>query len=135
MKFFSQPFRIKYSDTDQMGIVHHSNYLKYFENARISWLRSVGVSYKKIEDSGILMPVVSASVEFIYPLYFDDEINIEIILDELPRATLIFDYKIFNQNKKLVCTGNTKLAFLNSITMRPTRVPKNIYNLFSGSLE
>tara|TARA_B100001057_G_scaffold488688_1_gene573549 strand:- start:12752 stop:13108 length:357 start_codon:yes stop_codon:yes gene_type:complete len=118
-----------------MGIVHHSNYLKYFENARISWLRSVGVSYKKIEDSGILMPVVSASVEFIYPLYFDDEINIEIILDELPRATLIFDYKIFNQNKKLVCTGNTKLAFLNSITMRPTRVPKNIYNLFSGSLE
>jgi len=118
-----------------MGIVHHSNYLKYFENARISWLRSVGVSYKKIEDSGILMPVVSASIEFIYPSYFDDEINIDIILNELPRATLIFDYKIFNQNKKLVCTGNTKLAFLNSITMRPTRVPKNIYNLFSGSLE
>ena len=68
MKFFSQPFLIKYSDTDQMGIVHHSNYLKYFENARIAWLRDLGVSYKKIEEDGILMPVVSASLEFIIPL-------------------------------------------------------------------
>ena len=61
MKFISPPFRVKYSDTDQMGFVHHSNYLKFFENARISWLRELGVSYKKIEEDGILMPVVSSN--------------------------------------------------------------------------
>ena len=131
MKFFSQPFRIKYSDTDQMGIVHHSNYLKYFENARIAWLRHLGVSYKKIEQDGILMPVVSSNLQFIIPLYFDDQITIEIILTEVPKATLSFEYKIKNQINQLVCRGETKLAFLNSKTMKPTRVPKNIYDLFS----
>ena len=131
MKFFLQPFRIKYSDTDQMGIVHHSNYLKYFENARIAWLRHLGVSYKKIEQDGILMPVVSSSLQFIVPLYFDDEITIEIILTDVPKATLSFKYKIKNQINQLVCRGETKLAFLNSKTMKPVRVPKNIYDLFS----
>lgn len=135
MKFFSKPFRIKYSDTDQMGFMHHSNYLKYFENARISWLRTLGVSYKETEKEGILMPVVSASLEFIIPLYFDDEIIIEIILAEIPKATLSFEYKIINQNKELVCRGKTKLAFLNSKTMKPVRAPKNIYNLFSGEFK
>ncbi len=132
MKFFSQPFRIKYSDTDQMGIVHHSNYLKYFENARIAWLRHLGVSYKKIEQDGILMPVVSSSLQFIIPLYFDDKITIEIILIKVPKATLSFKYKIKNQINQLVCIGETKLAFLNSKTMKPVRVPKNIYDLFSN---
>ena len=131
MKFFLKPFRIKYSDTDQMGIVHHSNYLKYFENARIAWLRHLGVSYKKIEQDGILMPVVSSSLQFIVPLYFDDEITIEIILTDVPKATLSFKYKIKNQINQLVCRGETKLAFLNSKTMKPVRVPKNIYDLFS----
>ena len=124
MKFFSKPFRIKYSATDQMGFMHHSNYLKYFENARISWLRTLGVSYRQTEKEGILMPVVSASLEFIIPLYFDDEIIIEIILAEVPKATLSFEYKIINQNKELVCRGKTKLAFLNSKTMKPVRAPK-----------
>jgi len=130
MKFFSKPFRIKYSDTDQMGFMHHSNYLKYFENARISWLRTLGVSYKEIEKEGILMPVVSASLEFIIPLYFDDEIIIEITLAEIPKVTLNFEYEIINQNDELVCRGKTRLAFLNSKTMKPIRTPKNIYNLF-----
>ena len=135
MKFFSKPFRIKYSDTDQMGFMHHSNYLKYFENARISWLRTLGVSYRETEKEGILMPVVSASLEFIIPLYFDDEIIIEIILAEIPKATLSFEYKIINQNKELVCRGKTKLAFLNSKTMKPVRAPKNIYHLFSDEFK
>lgn len=130
MKFFSKPFRIKYSDTDQMGFMHHSNYLKYFENARISWLRTLGVSYKEIEKEGILMPVVSASLEFIIPLYFDDEIRIGITLAEIPKVTLNFEYEIINQNDELVCRGKTRLAFLNAKTMKPVRTPKNIYNLF-----
>ena len=66
MKYFSKPFRVSYSDTDQMGFMHHSNYLKFFENARISWLRSLGISYKKMEDDGIIMPVVSSSLYHIF---------------------------------------------------------------------
>ena len=74
MKFFSEPFRVKYSDTDQMGFMHHSNYLKFFENARISWLRELGVSYKKMEEDGVVMPVVSSYLKHIKPSFFDDQL-------------------------------------------------------------
>ena len=130
MKYFSKPFRVKYSDTDQMGFMHHSNYLRFFENARISWLRELGVSYKKIEEDGILMPVVSSSLKHIKPSFFDDQLVIQIQLSETPKASLYFNYIVYNQNKELICEGTTRLAFLNSKTQKPTRCPMFLYNLF-----
>tara|TARA_B110000444_G_C18847396_1_gene603035 strand:- start:3521 stop:3919 length:399 start_codon:yes stop_codon:yes gene_type:complete len=131
MKYLSEPFRVKYSDTDQMGFMHHSNYLRFFENARISWLRDLGVSYKKMENDGIIMPVVSSSLKHIKPSFFDDELFIEIILIKPPKASLEFLYKIFNQDSELICKGSTKLAFLSSKTQKPIRCPEMIYNLFA----
>ena len=131
MKYLSEPFRVKYSDTDQMGFMHHSNYLRFFENARISWLRDLGVSYKKMENDGIIMPVVSSSLKHIKPSFFDDELFIEIILIKPPKASLEFLYKIFNQHSELICKGSTKLAFLSSKTQKPIRCPEMIYNLFA----
>jgi len=131
MKYFSKPFRVSYSDTDQMGFMHHSNYLKFFENARISWLRSLGISYKKMEDDGIIMPVVSSSLYHIKPSFFDDQLFIQIELNEIPKASLNFSYVVHNQNKELICKGSTRLAFLNSKTQKPTRCPNFLYNLFA----
>ena len=131
MKYFSKPFRVKYSDTDQMGFMHHSNYLKFFENARISWLRDMGISYKKIEEDGILMPVVSSSVKHIRPSFFDDQLFIQIEISNPPKASLEFDYIVHNQNKEMICKGSTKIAFLNSKTQKPVRCPVFIYKLFA----
>ena len=93
----------RYSETDQMGVIHHGNYATYFELARIEWLRSLGLSYGKLETQGILLPVLSLSIEFKQPLHFEDQIQIEIFLDNDPTSIIDFSYQIFNQNKVL-CT-------------------------------
>jgi len=131
MNYFSEPFCVKYSDTDQMGYMHHSNYLRFFENARISWLRELGVSYKKMEVDGIIMPVVSSLLKHIKPSFFDDQLFIQISLIKPPKASLDFSYDVFNQNKDLICEGSTKLAFLNSKSQKPIRCPDFLYNLFA----
>ena len=114
-----------------MGFVHHSNYLKYFELARIEWLLDLGISYAAMELDGILMPVVSARVKFKIPLLFGDNFNVKISLKKEPKATLEFDYIIVNQKNEIICIGNTVLAFLSSMKKRPVRCPKFLLEKFN----
>jgi len=125
----SNPIRVRYSDTDQMGFMHHSNYLRFFEVARLEWLSSLGISYKKMEQSGIWLPVAHASVQFKVPSYFDDELRVKVTLETPPKASLLFSYHVFNQDETLVSTGKTKLAFLNAATGRPMRCPDDLYQV------
>ena len=104
----------RYAETDQMGVIHHGSYATYFELARIEWLRSLGLSYAKLETQGILLPVLSLSTEFKHPLYFEDQIKIEICLDHDPASIIDFSYQIFNQNNVLCTTAKTRLAFVNA---------------------
>ena len=120
----------RYAETDQMGVIHHGNYATYFELARIEWLRSLGLSYGKLETQGILLPVLSLSIEFKQPLHFENQIQIEIFLDKDPTSIVDFSYQIFNQNNELTTEGATVLAFLNSKSMKPQRCPKIISELF-----
>ena len=131
MSYTSQPIRVRYSDTDQMGYMHHSNYLRYFEIARLEWLTSLGVSYKEMEENGIWLPVVDASLQYKSPSYFDDQITVDVRLKEAPRATLSFDYELRNQDDVVVCLGATRLAFLNAKTGRPMRCPSDLYDCLS----
>ena len=114
-----------------MHFVHHSNYLKYFELARLEWLSNLQISYSEMESQGILMPVVKASLKYIKPLFFGDNFNITVILKKKPKATLEFDYKILNQNNELICVGDTSLAFLSSKTKLPMRCPKFLLEKFN----
>lgn len=114
----------RYAETDQMGVIHHGTYANYFELARLEWMRSVGLSYTKLEKQGILLPVLSLSIEFKRPLYFEDQIQIEIFLENEPTSSLDFSYKIFNQDKLLCTTAKTRLAFVNAETQKITRCPK-----------
>ena len=114
-----------------MCFVHHSNYLKYFELARIEWLLDLGVSYANMELDGILMPVVIVKVKFKIPLLFGDNFNVRVSLKKEPKATLEFDYIIVNQKDEIICTGNTVLAFLSTNKKRPTRCPKFLLEKFS----
>lgn len=115
--------RIRYSETDQMGVVYHGNYAQFFELGRTEWLRSLGVTYKDMEISGIMLPVISLNCNFIKSALYDDVLTIKTILKKKPMVKIEFDYEIVNQNDELICTGNTILAFMDRKTMKPTRCP------------
>ena len=124
MKTDEIKIRIRYGETDQMGVVYHGNYAQYLEMGRIEWLRSLGISYKKMEEDGIMLPVVSLSLNFKKSACYDDLINVKTQLKKLPTARIEFDYEITNEKGEILTTANTVLAFIDVKTNRPMRAPK-----------
>ena len=122
MKNFSIKIKVRYCETDQMGLVHHGSYINYFEEARISWISNLGFSYSEMENSGIILPVSKLNVSYLRPAYFDDDLVVNVELAEMPTSRLIFNYTIKNKDE-VVVTGTTVLAFLNKETKRPVRCP------------
>ena len=122
MKNFSIKIKVRYCETDQMGLVHHGSYINYFEEARISWISNLGFSYSEMEKSGIILPVSKLNVSYLRPAYFDDDLVVNVELAEMPTSRLIFNYTIKNKDE-VVVTGTTVLAFLNKETKRPVRCP------------
>lgn len=116
--------RVRYGETDQMGVVYHGNYAQYFEIGRVEWLRKFGVSYKQMEEEGLMLPVISLNTEFKKPARYDDLIKVETRLVKLPSAKIEFEYKITNQAGEILTRGNTVLVFMDVIKNRPTRCPK-----------
>ena len=109
-----------------MGFVHHSNYLKYFEVARLEWLNKIGISYKKIEEDGILLPVIYSEIKYLFPLKFDDAFIINVGIEEIPSSRLKLNYEIEKNNNKKICFGKIHLAFLNSKSHKPVRAPEKL---------
>ncbi len=122
MKNFSIKIKVRYCETDQMGLVHHGSYINYFEEARIAWISNLGFSYSEMEKSGIILPVSKLNVSYLRPAYFDDDLVVNVELSELPTSRLIFNYTIKNKDEVIV-TGITVLAFLNKKTKKPVRCP------------
>lgn len=116
--------RVRYAETDQMGVVHHGNYALYLEMARIEWLRKLGISYKSMEEEGIGLPVVSLSINFKKSALYDDVIKVKTQLKKQPTALVQFEYELTNQKDQLLCTAEVVLAFMDMKTKRPTRPPK-----------
>lgn len=125
----STSLRVRYGETDQMGVVYHGNYAQFFEIGRIEWLRSLGISYKKMEENNTMLPVVSLQCNFKKSAEFDDEITIKTTLKKTPTVKIEFDYEIHNQLGELLCIGNTILAFVTMDTKRPMRCPDYIMKL------
>lgn len=117
-------FRIRYSETDQMGVVYHGNYAQYLELARVEWLRSLGISYKTMEEGGIMLPVISLSIDYLKPALYDDLITVKVILKKKPAVRIEFDYKITNESWDLLATANTVLVFMDMKRKRPTKCPQ-----------
>ncbi|MDG2194220.1 MAG: thioesterase family protein [Polaribacter sp.] len=124
--FKSTSFRVRYGETDQMGVVYHGNYAQFFEIGRIDWLRSLDISYKKMEENNIILPVISLQCNFKKSAEFDDEITVKTILKKIPSVKIEFEYEITNQKNELLTTGNTVLAFINAETKKPMRCPDSI---------
>lgn len=115
--------RVRYAETDRMGYSYYGNYAEYFEVARVEALRELDLSYKEIEDSGIILPVRDFSVRYFKPAYYDDEITIETCIPEMPNTRLKFDYIAKNQKGEVICKGSTTLVFVDNNTKRPMAAP------------
>jgi len=126
LKKFSTNIRVRYGETDQMGVVYHGNYASYFEIARTEWLRNLGITYKELENKGIMLPVISLFFNFIKSAKYDDVLTITVILKKKPLVKIEFDYKIYNQNKEKISIGNSVLAFMDMKTNKPMRCPDYI---------
>src|SRR5258706_4877260 len=94
--------RVRYGETDRMGYVYYGNYAQYFEVARVEALRSLGFSYRTLEDEGIILPVLNYSVKYIRPAFYDDELTIKVVIKEMPMARIRFDYEVYNEKKELI---------------------------------
>ncbi|NNL83291.1 MAG: acyl-CoA thioesterase [Winogradskyella sp.] len=124
MNFNETEIRVRYGETDQMGVVYHANYAVYFEVGRTEWLRQFGITYKSMEASGIKLPVVSIAINYKNSACYDDIIKVRTSLKKPPTASIEFDYELRNSEDQLLATGNTLLAFIDVNKNRPTRCPK-----------
>ncbi len=122
---FETTIRVRFAETDQMGYLHHGNYAELYEVARTEMLRSLGMSYKSMEEDGVMMPVIEMKCKYIKPAFYDDEIRIKVIVEEKPAVRITFKYELYNQNQVLINMGETMLVFVNIEKNRPCMAPKN----------
>lgn len=118
--------RVRYAETDQMGVVYHGNYAQYFEIGRVEWLRNLGVSYKKMEEMGVMLPVVSLSMNYKKPARYDELLTVKTIFKSQSAVRIEFDYEIYNEQEELLTTATSILVFVDMKTGRPIAPPSYI---------
>lgn len=121
--------RVRYGETDQMGYCYYGNYAQYFEVGRVEALRSFGMSYKVMEESGVMLPVSEFSVRYFAPAYYDDLLLITTKIVMLKGPRLFFEYEIQNEDGKVISNATTTLVFVSKETMRPTSPPEDFMEL------
>lgn len=124
MYFFETRIRVRYGETDRMGYLYYGNYAEYFEVSRTEMFRSLGMNYREMEDQGIILPVRNLKIEYRQPALYDDLLLVRSCLKRIPVSKLDIDYEIFNEQNKLLCTGNTILVFVDAKTRKLKRAPK-----------
>ena len=132
MKFDEIQIRVRYGETDQMGVVYHGNYALYLEMGRIEWLRKYGISYKTMEENGVMLPVVSLNINYKKSAVYDDVINVKTQLKNMPSAKIEFEYEITNEKGELLTLAHTTLVFIDMKTNRPMRAPKYILDAINN---
>ncbi|GHM99684.1 thioesterase [Cytophagales bacterium WSM2-2] len=121
--------RVRYGETDQMGYVYYGNYAMYYEVARVESLRQLGLTYKELEDGGVMMPVLENKSRFLSPALYDDLLRIVTIIREKPTVRITFEYEIYNGTNQLIHQGETLLVFVNKNTGKPCRPPEHFQNV------
>lgn len=125
MYTFETTVRVRYAETDQMGYVYYGNYATFYEVGRVELFRSLGFSYKALEDSGIMMPVLELHSRFLRPSRYDEEITIRTHLKEKPGVRIRFEYELFNGLGELLNTGSTTLVFVDMKRNKPCAAPSD----------
>ena len=127
--------RVRYGETDRMGFCYYGNYAQFLEVARVELLRSQGISYKELEDEGILLPVRNFSIKYIAPSRYDDLLSIQTEITNIKGSRIEFNYEIRNQNNVLIATAYTELVFVNSNSLKPTNAPDEILTFYENDIK
>lgn len=129
METFDYEYRVRYGDTDRMGITYYANYLVWFESARTEYFRALGLPYTECEKKGIFLPVVESFVKYHSPSTYDDIVVIRTSVSEVRKGSLRFQYCAFNQaDNRKICTGHTVHVFVDK-KMNPVRIPEEVESL------
>ncbi len=131
----STKIRVRYGETDQMGYMYYGNYAQFYEVGRVEMLRSMGLTYSGMEASGIMMPVVELSCKYLKPALYDEEITVKVIMKEMPRIRIHFNYELYNEKQELINTGETLLVFINMTTNRPCLAPEDFRDKLKAFFE
>jgi acyl-CoA thioester hydrolase len=123
---FSTKIRVRYAETDQMGFCYYGNYASFFEVARVEALREKGISYRALEESGILLPVTHFEIRYFQPARYDDLLEIQTQITQLKGVRITFVYQTFNEAGDLLNEATTQLVFVNAETQKPMPIPENI---------
>lgn len=130
MKIKPLTIKARYYETDQMGIIHHSNYIRWFEEARVDALEQIGLSYDKLENMGIISPVLTVSCQYIHPVHFNDKVEIHLKFTNFTGVRLEASYEIINLTTCEVCTkGHSSHGFIGA-NGRPLRMKKQFPQVF-----
>ena len=129
MKEHKVQLRVRYSETDQMGVVYHGNYIPYFEIGRVEWLRNKGVSYKKMEESGIGLPIVNMNINYKKSAKYDELLTVHTVFKSQTSVKIEFDCAIYNEAEELLTTAQFLLVFVSLKTGKPTAPPDYILEL------
>jgi acyl-CoA thioester hydrolase len=124
--------RVRYSETDKMGYCYYGNYASFLEVGRVESLRSLGISYKSLEDNGIMLPVSEFQIKYILPAYYDDMLLIETKISAIKGVRIYFDYSIYNDNQKLLASAMTSLVFIDAISKKPVAPPKELLSIIQS---
>lgn len=119
----STTIRVRYSETDKMGYVYNGNYAQYYEIGRTEMMRSLGMNYAKMEESGVMLPLLELKCKFIKPALYDQLITIKTIVKDLPGVRMLFDYELYNEAEELINIGSTTLVFFDMAKKRPCPPP------------
>jgi acyl-CoA thioester hydrolase len=122
-------YKIRYAETDQMGIVHHANYLLYLEQARIEWLEQKGINYGDLEKQGIMLPVYDIRINYKKPLRFGESVKVVVNSGEISGVRIPFNYKLYNSTNDLVTEAQVTLIFISAITRKPIKCPKELLKI------
>ncbi len=123
--------RVRYGETDRMGVLHHSVYPLYLEEARTDLMRRSKITYKELEDSGIIFPVRDIHITFLHPAFYDDIISVKVTLEEIRGVRILFSYVLTNEEGTKVAEATTELIFTDAKTFRPIRPPEEIVKMLT----
>lgn len=119
--------RVRYAETDQMGIVYYGNYAQYFEVGRVEAIRQLGYSYRDMEAEGVAMPVVAMQTKYLRSATYDEVLTVVTSIRQLPTAhEIIFDCEIFNEKNKLLTTGKIHLYFMDKVSWKKINIPETL---------
>lgn len=126
-------YRVRYADTDMMGVVYYGNYGRLYEIGRTEMIRELGMSYLELEADGVGMPVFSVEAKYRNVIRYDELITIETTVHDMPLARMEFHHRIFNENGTLAHVAKAVLVFLDLKTNRPVRAPERLLKLLRSS--